>query len=272
MAPQRLLPGVSLFPGPGDGWYLAGPGDRLVRLHEGPERLARLARLLAAEEADLTTAEELADLMTAFAEQGLLWSPAAETAIDLTPRSVTVLGCGPLVAAVATLLGGAGVGRVEKLPALQPPAAVPDLVIACAGGLTDAWFLELDDWCLHHRIPWHRTYQDGGSLHLGPLSLPGETAAYRDARERQLALAAHPEVLLALWRHLDATGGGEVPPLAPAVASVAAGLLAADALAVLAGTPPPFHGRAVELDPVRLTWCAHPVLPVPRGLLTEEAP
>jgi hypothetical protein len=54
------------------------------------------------------------------------------------------------------------------------------------------------------------------------------------------------------------------------VASVLAGLLAADALAVLAGRTAPSEGHQVELDASTLVVRRHPVLPLPHEVLDDD--
>jgi bacteriocin biosynthesis cyclodehydratase domain-containing protein len=248
-----------LYPGATGRWCLHGPEDRFIRLQEEPARVASLARHLTAEpngEPD----EGVRELAAAFASYGLLDSPPS--GVQAQARRVAVAGDGPVGAELREILTAAGIELVNGEDA--------DLLIACAGWLPDAEWQRLDALCTDRGIAWHRVYQEGMAVHLGPFTLPGQTASYADARSRRLAASPFADELLALWRHLD---GGESlpepPVISPAAAGVAAGLLAADVLAWLADRPVPSRGCAVEIDLESFVVRRRPVLPVPRDPLTE---
>lgn len=146
-------------------------------------------------------------------------------------------------------------------------------MVCCAGWLPDAHFQARDAWCAEQGVAWHGLYAEGSRFHLGPFWLPDDpsTVRYADARARRLAADAHPDGLEAYWSYLDS--GLYVPPFTPpnpAEAALLAGALAADILAWSAGSTPPSHGHQLAYDRSGGHWRRHPVLPVPRGLMTEE--
>ena len=270
MQTDRLKPGFLLFPGPDGGWCLHGPGERFIRLREEPERIARLARHLSPAAANGVPAEpvtdDLRELLAAFRSYGLLDESGEEPDAMKSSHRVRVTGEGPVSAQVRELLAVAAPGVIA-----ETGASDPDLLIACAGWLPDEAWCRLDEECLKRGIAWHRVYHEGLAIHLGPLSIPGTTASYADARARRLAAAPFPDELEALWKYLDGDSPPPPPALSEAAAAVIAGLLAEDVLAFLAGRTVPSLGHAVEVDLVSLACRRHPVLPVPRGALTEGA-
>ena len=124
-------------------------------------------------------------------------------------------------------------------------------------------------------MAWHGCHAEGDRFYLGPFWSPSDpvTPSYRDVRDRRLAADPHPDSLEAYWRYVD-RGEGLPPVPWPDAGGVAviAGTLASDLLAVARGERPPSHGHQLAYDPATGRWRRHPVLPVPRGLMTECLP
>ena len=269
----RLRRGYHLFEAAGDGWLLLEPDGTFVRLHLPPEQVAALAALLRGDEPAADPAEALPGLLALFAERGLLEDETAE-AVFLATRRVVLLGEGPIATALAALLREAGFADPLSSFALGDEGAIPagtELVICCAGWLPDRAFSRVDDFCQRAGIARHFCHAEGDRFYLGPFCLPGDdqTAPYADVRARRLAAEVFPDGLEACWRYLESGQTPAVPwPDAGCVAMIA-GALAADILAWAAGRQPPSRGDQLAFCPATLAWHRHPVLPVPRGLLTE---
>ncbi|MEM6794232.1 MAG: hypothetical protein AAF725_09630, partial [Acidobacteriota bacterium] len=197
-------------------------------------------------------------------------SPNADLAVSLVAE-------GPIAEALGEVLRSAGLGEPNPVAPGDLPASADDLdlVVACAGWLPDAAWQRLDAWCRSSGAAWHGCYAEGDSFYIGPYYSPSDpaTPSYRDARDRRLAADAHPDGLEAYWRYLD-LGEGVTPVVWPDAGSVAviAGTLASDILAVARGERPPSHGHQLAYHPPTGAWRRHPVLPVPRGLMTESLP
>lgn len=182
--------------------------------------------------------------------------------------SVLVIGTGPLAYAAADLLTAA---RIVTVRSEAGPIGDATVVVACADWLPDQAWLELDGHCTAGGVLWHRAWREGASAWVGPLTLPGRSATYRDLRLRRLAASDWPEELEASWRHV-AEPGIRAPDWDPATLAVIAGTMVADVVAHLdAG-----DGTLVTSDPSRewrgfdlrnRVWTSHPVLPLPIEIL-----
>jgi hypothetical protein len=258
---RRLAPGAHAIPEGADGLLLTTPAEEVARvqLPEGDRdlllevltgQLAVADALAGAEDPDL-----LSDVFEGCADEGITGPPPAAT----TGGTVTVVGDNPVTAVLAPLLESAGF----------TVTADGEVLVSCAGWLPDAAWQRLDT--DRAGRPWHRCHIEGTRLVLGPFSVPG-TPTYLDARTRRLAASAWPDELETLWRHLDAAT--DLPPVPwpdPGVLAVAAGLITADLVAHRAGRRPPGADRQVVIDPAGLTWSAHPVLPLPTGIMRMAA-
>lgn len=285
----RLLPGYHLLPSSGS-WVLFRPDGRFVRLKIRPELCEALAIALsdappfysAAEPA----AQEIDDLLAQFLAEGLLLAEEAGTEDHETQQSapslaVVVQGDDAIAGRLCELLSAEGIdtareasGSFERLAEVAADLAAGILVNG-AGWLPDHRFQATDTWCRARGIAWHGYYAEGDRLHLGPFWLPGDsrTTPYADVRARQLAASVHPQGLEDYWRYLEA--GELVAPLEPLrhwEAALVAGTLAADLIAHANGAMPPSHGHQLAYHRSTGRWQWHPVLPVPRGLLTERIP
>lgn len=220
-----------------------------------------------------------ADIAAELCEDGLLVAdgPAdGSEAQDARGHRIAVVGHGRVADAVRTLLGPRD--RAESPGDTGDTAALElsgtdgarrfDLVIACAGWLPDAAWLEFDARCLADGVAWTRCWGDGSALFLGPTSVPGFGPGYDDVRRRQLAATDSPELLLGLWRHWD-QGQSPYPEPDHALAAVAAGHLVADLgdlidLGDLGDRALPLgatHQREIDLATRRVDL--HPILPTP---------
>lgn len=283
----RLKPGYHLFPGR-DGWLIQRPDGAFVKLKVPQKIGAEIASALAGEEDPDSLRPETRSALERFRAAGMVES-APESCVEestgegvhgegtTVPRLRVVLeGDGPITDALAQLLEAGGnlhrPGPSCSLLGLgQTPPEVCDLLISCAGWLPDEHWQRLDEWCGEHRIARHSCYREGNRFYLGPMWLPDDpaTCRYADVRARRLAAASFPEGLEDLWQYLDSGRRAPAPQTSASTTAVIAGTLAADVLAWTEGRRPPSHGHQLAYEPATATWVRHPVLPVPRGLMTE---
>lgn len=258
---RRLAPGAHAVPEGADGLLLTTPAEEVARVHlPGGDRELLLDVLTGRRTADdaLATAADpglLAEVFDGCAAEGITGPPPAAA----TGGTVTILGDNPLSAVLMPLLATVGFTVADD----------GDQLVSCAGWLPDAEWRRLDD--ERAERPWHRCHVEGTRLVVGPFSVPG-APTYLDTRTRRLAASAWPDELEALWHHLDtATDLPPVPWPDPGVLAVAAGLVVADLVAYRAGHRPPGADRQVVVDPADLAWHAHPVLPLPTGIMRTAA-
>lgn len=275
-SPVRLRHGCHLYRGADGHWYLFGPGDRIVRLRVPDEHASALAVLLTSEQpvqtalADTSDPIVLSKLLTQLERSDLLLSDQYSP-YSLRDRKIVVQGANPVAAQLLHLLKLAGVESVDHV---EEPSSLglPDLLVTCAGWLPDTYWQSLDEWCSRQNVPWHTSYLEGDCFYIGPIALAGSTPTYRDVRARRLAAARWPDQLKGYWAYLDTKKNvtRELWPN-PGVVGVVAGLLAADVLCLLAGLPIPSEGYQLEIDIATLAIHRHPVLPLPREILSEDA-
>lgn len=284
----RLAPGFHLIPSQ-DHWLLYRPDGRFARLKLDPKFPAAAARLLAGEDIDSMgdEMEGLEHLFDALLAQDAIEpnsKPEGDVPSRLAHRSrVAIDGEGAVALYLMDLLRQEGFDVMQGLDVSRglvedsqaPSGEAPHLVVCCAGWLPDTRFGQRDAWCVEHGVAWHGVYGEGTSFYLGPFWLPDDarTVRYEDARARRLAADALPDGLEDYWRYLDA--GHRVPDFEPPTAAEAArvaGALAQDISAWSAGQTPPSHGHQLAFDRSTGQWRRHPVLPVPRGLMTERIP
>lgn len=296
MKPQiptfRFSPGRHVFESEDEGWLLYEPSGAFVRLRAQAESLRGLIAHLDADVAEDVAAREVDDavhdLLKQFESRGVIERASTaqhETGHDESSgldakrgafRRVQVCGTGPIANVLAQILGGEDDLAIEAVEDDAAPESIDhiDLVIDCAGWLPDTRWQARDEACREHAIAWHGCYAEGSRFYLGPFFLPDDasTVSYRDARARRMAAAPYPEGLEGYWRYLDA-GPSVVDVAWPDAGRVAqlAGALAADVIAWARGETPPSHGHQLAFAPVTGRWTWHPVLPVPRGLMTEAA-
>lgn len=267
-ASDVFAPGHHLYRGADGSWRYSAPGDVFVRIG-GADHLLALVQQIEAGTATVTVPgadrAALARVTAALIERGVLagQDPAPQ---DLAEWTVHVEDGSPVAGALLGLLEG--VGPLEGVRATVGPVdegvvASCDVVVSCAQWLPDRHWRQLDSWCTAHATPWHGCYAEGDTFVLGPLSIPGRTASYRDTRGRRLAAAALPDELTAYWAYLDS--GAPRPParFSPAAVSVLAGLLATDLLALMAGRAIPSEGHQLVVDLTTTSIRRHPVLPLP---------
>lgn len=290
----RLISGYHLLPSSGS-WVLFRPDGRFVRLKVRPDLCEALAFTLSdASSVRLTPeppAQEIDALLAQFIAEGIVVAEEPGAEDDNTedhrspqgtkPFGVVVLGDDAIAERLSELLSAEGFETAQEAPGnferLDDVAAElsAGVLVHGAGWLQDRRFQATDTWCKVHGMAWHGYYAEGDRLHLGPFWIPGDswTAPYADTRARQLAASVYPEGLEDYWRYLEA--GERVAPFEPLLhseAALAAGTLAADILAHANRTQPPSHGHQLAYHRPTGRWQRHPVLPVPRGLLTEEIP
>ena len=275
LASLRLAPSHHLVPGP-EGWLLYPPDGSTLRLKVDGQVMERVSAILSGSESADAAPEAVLGVIERFLDRGFATTTqvAPNTALNL---AVTIIGEGPIAETVQSLLGQTSLPAPSHLATDQvpDPSETTDIVVACAGWLPDASWQRLDSWCQENDVAWHGCYAEGKRFYLGPYWSPSDssTACYRDTRDRRLAAEFHPDGLEGYWRYLD--HGKGVPPVPwPDAGSVAviAGTLVSDVLAVARGERPPSHGHQLAFDPASGTWRRHPVLPVPRGLMTECLP
>lgn len=277
----RLRPGCHLYRSTDGAWRLAQPDDRYERIHvpsdvgDALERISVGAQSRSAARARVGDPATFDAAVDALLQQGCLIPHEPTPSAASSHGAVVIDGHGAVADQVAQLLRGAGV-EVTRLHAEalndNAPAVVEkaDLLLTCAGWLPDGQWLKLDSLTEALELTWHRLHIEAERFHIGPVSIPGRTPNYRDVRARRLAAARHPDELECAWAHLaNPAQQPMLEPPPPAACVVAAGLLAADALAVLAGTPAPSQSYELELDMLTLVVQRHPVLALPREVLTS---
>lgn len=279
----RFSPGHHVFETADEGWLLYEPSGAFVRLRAPADALRALTAFVQDDAAAGEPDAAVSDLLTRFEargviERGVPRSRAVEPAPDAgTARRARITGSGPIAAALDRLLETedglrADTTAIGGVAIDEMGLDDVDLVIDCAGWLPDTRWRARDEGCRERSIAWHGCYAEGGRFYLGPFFAPDDpsTASYRDVRARRLAAAPYPEGLEGYWRHVEE---GQVVtavdwPNAGGVARIA-GALAADVIAWSRGETPPSHGHQLAFDPSTGRWTWHPVLPVPRGLMTE---
>lgn len=227
--------------------------DQLEALHALVEGRLTPARCTAFEP------EVLRSLLAELTEEGVL--AEQEEALGVRGRTVSVLGDNPLAEAVRALFGEAGVKDVD------PGSA--EAVVACTGWLTDRAWCDLDAQLHEAGTPWHRAHGDGLSFFLGPLTVPGSSAGYRDTRRRLLAATDADDLLAGLWAHWDTTRS-PYPWPGPGVLAATAGTLVTDVLALFSGAPTAATRHQTRVRCSDLHRTHHPVLPVPGGPALAE--
>jgi len=274
----RLRPGAHLFRHADDCWILCTPAEEFARISLPEDIAAAFEAFMGGARiptADITSSSEFGDVLDALYEEGLLAPVMPEGALGaVRAHRILLVGDNPLARVIADLFRASGAEVRESTTAAVDPPDLDgiDCIVAASGWLPDAEWVHLDEWCESAAKPWHRAYIEGERVYLGPLSVPGVSASYRDLRLRRIAASPWPEELQAHWRALDTgIGIGEVDwPDHPTQAAAAAALVR-DVLGCLnggeAGVVPGTVGQ-MEFDSAAWTWRIHPVLPIPRGIMT----
>ena len=271
----RLRAGAHVFQEAEDRWILCTPEEEFVRISLPPEVSPSFKAVLQGVRApvsDFVREGELGEVLDAFYAEGLLQeqTPDGPTEAPAPPR-ILVIGENPLARSIANLFlsSGAMVESISTTTLNLSSLAQVDCAVAASGWLPDALWTELDEQYEAAGTPWHRVYLEGPRLFIGPLTIPRVSASYRDLRMRRIAASPWPEELQAHWRALDDNSGiGTVDwPAYPALVA-AASALACDVLTYLAGGHAPGAIGQVEFDATTWFWHTHPVLPIPRGIMT----
>jgi hypothetical protein len=272
----RLAPGAHAVPDVDGALLLVSPTEQVARVQlPASDRVLLLAALAGectpAQALQAASVPELLrEVFDGCAAEGIAGPVPVEAPVNV--GTVTVTGANPIALALADVLAAAGfdvVAAAEDTIAGDAGAGT-DLLVACAGWLPDRRWQQVDAACHKDGRPWHRCHLEGTRIVMGPFSVPGGPS-YCDTRTRRLAAAAWPDELEAVWRHLDAAVNLPPEPWPdPGVCALVAGLLAADVIAYRSGRRPPGADRQVVLDPTDLRWQAHPVLPVPTGIMVSR--
>ncbi|MEX5635116.1 hypothetical protein [Parafrankia sp. FMc2] len=272
---MKLADGHHLYPFPGGGWRVAGPGEVFLRVLGPSALVAQLQDRLrpgGAEGSDFEPVAgeisgvepTLAQLVQALADRGVLvdGGDGASTPARTTPPLLHVSGDGPVARLVGDL--AADWARVRRGPVDEEAVMSADVLVDCAHWLPDTHWRQVERWCQAHSTAWTRCHAEGVSLFAGPLSVPGRTARYEDVRGRRLAAADAPEELLAHWAWLDRSGEAhpEVPWPGRGVLAMVAGLLLAEVEAWWASDRLPEVDVQVEVAAPG-SVARHPVLPLP---------
>ena len=258
-----LYAGYHLYRGDDGTWRYSAPGDTFVRVR-GDDRLLEIVQRVevTGSNAGLNDDDALAvaRVRDALVGQGVVVNGEASPAPDRAWR-VHLAGDGPVAEQLIPLVGGVQLtrGTVD-----EQAVKCADVLVCCAQWLPDRDWQLVDDWCRDHCTPWHGCYAEGTQVVIGPLSIPGRTANYRDTRGRRLAAAGRPDELLAHWSYLDSEMAKPSPPWTAGAAAVAAGLIALDLAALRVGAPAPSEGFQLVFDPGTAAISRHPVLPLPQ--------
>jgi len=251
---RSLRPGFHLYATTDGSWRLAEPGGRFHRILGAADRLAEIAHALDTGSNVGSLGSDAAALEQHLRERGALREPHT-TAPDtrLAPKRVLVLGTGTVVDALHALLAA-------------PPSSIrvvgeeaeADAIVSIEPWYRDARWADL----ARRDRPLHRCHSDGGSLFVGPFTADEASASYADYRGRRRAADPLVDELDALWRHLDSLpdGPADAPP---AMAALAAAILAADLFAWASGDPAPHATTEIEIRP-DCSVHRHPVLPLPK--------
>ncbi|WP_156819505.1 YcaO-like family protein [Pseudonocardia sp. HH130630-07] len=179
---------------------------------------------------------------------------------DATTASISLVtapsGSDPIADEVRRLLSERADVRAEIGD--RPDPAVHDVVVACANALPDDRWQDLDALCEGAGLAWHRVHVEGPVVCVGPFTMPGVSAGYRDWRARRLAASRNPDGLLDRWSRADRVPGPR--PNSETVVT-AAQLVVDDVLAHLRGERAPGADHEVRISGATLT--RHPVLPLP---------
>ncbi|GAA3086648.1 hypothetical protein [Streptosporangium carneum] len=250
---ESIAPGHHLYTGPDGTWRSCDENERFARLSGQADLLERMR-----EQAYRGgSAPDLEPLAAVLRERGVLTPLPGEDA-DEGELRVCVRGDGPVAVEVARLL------ETARNTLLDDDPRTADALVECTGWLPDERWRRVDA----GGGVWHRCHVEGRRLVVGPMTVPGRTASYRDLRGRRLAAAALPDELAGLWSYLDDGLAGTAPlppvpwPNAGAVA-IAAGLLVNDLLTWRDGGLPATAGFQLVVDPASGRVDRHPVLPLP---------
>jgi bacteriocin biosynthesis cyclodehydratase domain-containing protein len=132
----------------------------------------------------------------------------------------------------------------------------------------------INEWAVAAGIPWLRANVDGGRIDVGPLVHPEVAGCYRcmEMREASIGEFAIEDELyhraLANERLAPSAPKGESLP----AATVAAGMLAAEAVRVVTGvSPPTLTGSVLSVSSLSSRVDFHRFLPVPRCLVCHRS-
>ncbi len=282
---RQLAVGTALFDTP-DGRHIVGaPDGTYVELALNDADWASLRRVIAAAPGEQTgppTQGRVADALTFLRGEGLLCPPpATATPGSAAPTAVRVHAVDDAASvgqALVALLrastpahervdvtySSASLSRTEATVAAHSDAGPATIVVACAAGLPDEAWTELDEQCSARGVAWHRCWSEGHTMWVGPFSVPGLSASYRDLRLRRLAASSWPDELEASWR----SEVRRIAPWTPSSAASVAAMIADDVLGYLGSGSVDATARSWRgFDPSTRTWHHHAVLPVPVALV-----
>jgi hypothetical protein len=262
----RLQPNCHFFRLPDGGWRLHTPEGKFIRLRITPLQGELLAQIFDGK-LSLTIEQDssIEKLLELFQNQGFL---TLEKAAILPCQTVLVFGENRLAEQVSKLLQTTA--NVMQQADFSLPKDKPDFVVACADWLPDAAWQKLDAWCESQNVSWLMAYREGRRYVIGPLSVPGETASYRDTSARRLAATHYPEELAGYWSYLNENGAKlPLPTTTEAELAVVAGTIVGLVKLKLESQPTVEVSDQLIYDPTTLSWERHPVLPVPRNILSK---
>ena len=251
---RSLRPGFHLYATTDGSWRLAEPGGRFHRILGPTDRLAELARALD-DGADLETwGPDAAALQQHLRERGALREPHTTTPeARFAQKRVVVLGPGTVADALHAVLA-AQPALIRVVDEEKDAEAIVSI---------EPWFRDARWSDLARRgVPLHRCHGDGGALFVGPFTADATSASYADYRGRRRAADPLIDELDALWHHLD-TLPDDALNAPPAMAALAAAMLAADLFAWALGGTAPHATTEIEIRP-DCSVHRHPVLPLPR--------
>lgn len=251
---RSLRPGFHLYATADGSWRLAEPGGRFHRILGPADRLAELAHALDTGVDLESLGPDAAALQQHLRERGALREPRTTAPEErFAQKRVAVLGTGTVADALHALLA-APPSLIRVVDAEKDAEAVVSI---------EPWFRDARWTDLARRgLPLHRCHADGGSVYVGPFTADEASASYADYRGRRRAADPLVDELDAIWRHLDALPDGSLNA-PPAMAALAAAILAADLFAWAAGEIAPHATTEIEIRP-DCSVHRHPVLPLPR--------
>lgn len=189
-----------------------------------------------------------------------VYSDTEVAASSVLPSVATRRPRAESVAALCREVCGASTIDVISLNAESVRSA--DLVIAEGMYTAEGVGAAAADAALALRVPYLVHWQDGLDVVIGPMVRDGGRPCHRCAETRRLSHVFHESEHLAYLRHRS-TRAPRSDALVAAHTAIVSGIIASEAIRVLAGGLSTASGAAFVVDLTRTAFRVEPVLPVP---------